>query len=176
MQTPGRFRSMHGFTLIELLIVIAIIGILMALLFPAVNGTINAARKAQARNDATQIATACVAYETEYGVGPWGSNSYREVSGDLLAKLMGSNARGIVFLEVQDTKGKRKNGFSNGAFLDPWGGAYQISYDTNYSSDIQNAGTNGATKVRKNFAVWTDPSKSQWNQNQKPEQRYVESW
>ncbi len=60
-------RSSRGFTLIELLIVIAIIGILMALLFPAVGSAIDAARRAQAKNDVTQIATAITAYETEYG-------------------------------------------------------------------------------------------------------------
>lgn len=165
-----------AFTLIEILIVIAIIGILMALLFPAVNGALNTAKKAQARNDATQIATACVAFETEYGHGPWGTNSYTEVKGELLAALMGTNSRGIVFLEVQDTRGKRKSGFTNEAFQDPWGGIYQIAYDTNYSSDVRNAGTNGTTKVRKNYAIWTDPDKSQWNTGLKEDQRYVESW
>ncbi len=160
----------------ELLIVIAIIGILMALLFPAVNGAINAAKKTQARNDATQIANACIAYETEYGRGPWGSNSFTEVTGELLQTLMGENPRRIVFLEVQDTLGKRKNGYTNESFQDPWGGVYQIAYDTSYSSDIKNAGTNGATKVRRNYAVWTDPSKQQWNTKLKPDQRYVESW
>lgn len=168
--------ALKAFTLMELLIVIAIIGILMALLFPAVNGALNAARKAQARNDATQIATACIAYETEYGVGPWGTNSFTEVTGDLLAKLMGTNARQIVFLEVQDTKGNRKPGLTNGAFQDPWGAPYQIAYDTKYSSDIQNAGTNGDQTVRKNYAVWTDPSKQRWYLTKDPKQRYVESW
>ncbi len=171
-----RFKPGRAFTLIELLVVIAIIGILMALLFPAVNGALNAAKKTQAKNDATQIVNACVAYETEYGRGPWGSNSFTEIKGDLLAALMGTNARRIVFLEVQDTRGKRKSGFTNEAFQDPWGGVYQIAYDPNYGSDIQNAGTNGSIRVRKNYAVWTDPSKSQWNKNLKADQRYVETW
>lgn len=169
-------RPVYGFTLIELLVVIAIIGILMALLFPAVGGAVNAARKTQAKNEATQIATACVAYETEYGSGPWGSNTFTEVKGELLAALMGTNARGIVFLEVQDTRGKRKSGYTNGSFIDPWGGTYQITYDKTYSSDIRDAGTNGSTRVRKNYAVWSDPSKQVWNTRVKPDQRYVESW
>lgn len=166
-----------GFTLIELLIVIAIIGILMGLLFPAVGSAILAARRAQARNDAVQIATACRAYETEYGAGPWGTNSFTEVRGDLLSSLMGTNARRIIFIEVPYYK-SGKGGYTNGAFLDPWGGPYQIAYDTNYQSDIQNAGTNGKIKVRSMYAVWTDPDKQdpKKTNNIPPERRYVESW
>ncbi|MBE2204822.1 MAG: prepilin-type N-terminal cleavage/methylation domain-containing protein [Chthoniobacterales bacterium] len=165
-----------AFTLMELLVVVAIIGILMALLFPAVNGVLNAAKKAQARNDVTQIATACVAFETEYGFGPWGTNNPTEVEGEFLAALMGSNNRQIVFLEVQDIKDKRRNGFDGEAFVDPWGGRYQFAYDPNYSSSITTAGISRGESVRKNYAVWTDPSKQKWNTNSKPDGRYVQSW
>lgn len=166
-----------GFTLVELLIVIAIIGILMALLFPAVGSAILAARRAQARNDAVQIVNACRAYETEYGVGVWGTNTYTQVDGDLLAALMGTNARRIIFLEVPYYK-SGKGGYSDGAFLDPWGGPYQIAYDSNYTSDIRTAGTNQSTKVRSMVAVWTDPEKQdpKKTNNIPPDRRYVESW
>lgn len=171
---PSKSR---GFTLIELLIVIAIIGILMALLFPAVNGAITAAKKAQARNDVTQIATACIAYETEYGHSPFGTNNFTEVKGELLNTLMGTNDRQIVFLEVQDTKGNHRHGFDGSAFVDPWGAPYQITWDKNYSSHVTTAGTNGAEVVRKNYAVWSDPSKQMWSTNRiPPDRRYVESW
>lgn len=170
-------RSSKAFTLMELLIVIAIIGILMALLFPAVGSAILAARRAQARNDAVQIVTACRAYETEYGAGPWGTKSYTQVDRELLAALMGTNSRGIIFIEVPYYK-SGKGGNSNGVFLDPWGGPYQIAYDTNYRSDIQNAGTNGKSLVRSMYAVWTDPTKQdpKKTNNIPPDRRYVESW
>ena len=60
-------KSPQGFTIAELMVVVAIIVILMSLLFPAVQGALEAAKKAQAKNDVTQIATAIVAYDTEYG-------------------------------------------------------------------------------------------------------------
>jgi prepilin-type N-terminal cleavage/methylation domain-containing protein len=65
-------RSSHkgAFTLIELLVVIAIIVILMGLLFPAFRGVQDQAKRAQAKNDLTQIVTAVNAYYTEYGRVP----------------------------------------------------------------------------------------------------------
>ena len=63
-------KKQNGFTLIELITVIAIIMILMGLLFPAFNAAKEAARRAQAKNDMTQIVTAVNAYYTEYGTYP----------------------------------------------------------------------------------------------------------
>lgn len=169
--------KIKGFTLIEILIVVGIICILAGLMLPAVNGAILAARRAQARNDAVQIVNACRAYEAEYGVGVWGTNTYTQIDGDLLAALMGTNARRIIFLEVPYAKGS-KSGYSNGTFIDPWGGPYQLAYDSNYTSDIRTAGTNQSTKVRSMVAVWTDPSKQdpKKTNNIPPDRRYVESW
>lgn len=59
-----------AFTLVELLVVITIIAILMALLFPAFKGVQDQAKRTQAKNDVTQIVTAVNAYYTEYGTMP----------------------------------------------------------------------------------------------------------
>src|SRR4029077_16778413 len=56
-----------GFTLIDLLVVIIMIAIRAGLLFPAINGAQNQAKKVQAKNDVTQIVSAVNAYYTEYG-------------------------------------------------------------------------------------------------------------
>lgn len=69
-QSPFPQASRSGFTLIELLTVIAIIAILMALLFPAVQAVKDQARKAEARHNCSGIITGVKQYQTDYGKFP----------------------------------------------------------------------------------------------------------
>lgn len=173
--------SSRAFTLIELLIVIAIIGILMALLFPAVNGAIDAARKAQAKNDVTQIATAVIAYETEYGKLPKNANG--PVNTDLVKILMAQNdtenPRKISFIEAGTAK-RGKSGTNDTGFVDPWGGVYQIKVDDDYNNEVTAAGwsTVGTVTLRRKVAVWNNPGASVPNEPNaaKQKRRYVTSW
>lgn len=159
LQRRGRSCA---FTLIELLVVIAIIAILVALLFPAFRGVQEQAKRAQAKNDLTQIVTAVNAYYTEYGKypidtgahgtndvlygDPGGSFDNKEVM-DVLRKLNGTlNPRNIDFLQLPNvkdpdhpragiaTKDVSQNGWSikTGSFVDPWGGEYLVSIDGTY--------------------------------------------
>jgi hypothetical protein len=139
-------------------------------------GSIEPARRAQAKNDVVQIATAVTAYECEYGRMP--ATNSGVVGGEVLAALMGAksdlNPRQITFLEVETAK-KNKSGIRNGVFVDPWGGAYQIAYD--HDGDNRVVGGTNHMVLAKKVAVWNDPRLGRPERDEKKRlKRSVNSW
>ena len=70
-------RQRKGFTLVELLVVITIIGMLMALLLPAVQNAREAARVSQCNNNLAQMGRACLGMEAERGHFPSAGCTWR---------------------------------------------------------------------------------------------------
>jgi hypothetical protein len=164
------FRILLGFLAFVALVVI------VNLFFGGNGGSLDAARRAQAKNDVTQIATAVTSYETEYGRMP--ATNSGVVGGEVLVALTGTNSplnpRQITFLEVQTAK-KNKSGISNGVFVDPWGGAYQIAYD--HDGDNRVVGGTNHMVLAKKVAVWNDPRLGRPERDEKKRlKRYVTSW
>ena len=88
---PWRFRvgrSVNGFTLIEMIVVISVIGLLAALIFPLVAGARNAGMRTRTRAELIQLETSIEEYKTKLGFYPpdnapnWAVNQlYYELSG-----------------------------------------------------------------------------------------------
>lgn len=71
----GRDHTLRGFTLVELLIAVAIIGSLIALLLPAVQGAREAARRLDCQIRQTQLTRAAIVHESAKRALPVGSHN-----------------------------------------------------------------------------------------------------
>jgi len=153
--------------------------IVLGIFFPF-GTSIDRSRKAQAKNDVTQIATAVTAFATEYGHLP-SMPTNGLVGGDILSALVGSNQtlnpRNIQFIEIGIAK-KGKSGLRDGTFVDPWGGPYRIAISANTDIPLI-VGTNHIELRRRSIAVWNAPSlqpDSASLSEAKKNRRYVTSW
>lgn len=104
-----------GFTLVELLVVMAIIGILIALLLPAVQAAREAARRMQCANNLCQIGLALQNYEAAHETLPTGST---EPSGPIVNKPQGYHMGWLVYLlpYVEEQTAYKRIDFSKGVY------------------------------------------------------------
>jgi len=134
---PGRRmrRSRLGFTLVELLVVITIIGMLVALLLPAVQAAREAARRASCLNNMKQIGLALHQYHSTYNCFPFlrggtsGLCDYTSNCGMLSGWVML-----LPFIEQASLYAKFSSPQTvGGTYYPPWGPAPIDPYQTGYA-------------------------------------------
>jgi prepilin-type N-terminal cleavage/methylation domain-containing protein len=166
-------KTKRAFTLIELLTVIAIIGVLIALLFPAIKSALTKAEVSKAQTAITGLATAFQHYYAEYGKWPiadTASNNTYIVDTNLVALLQGAatapppnQPTGLVwpayngaFINITtatlqgNPRGIPLLAFKQvdidglGNFVDPWKRPYYVRFDVSYANAVEDPFTSGA--------------------------------
>lgn len=135
-----RNRRDAGFTLIELLLVIAILGVLAALIVPKFAGRTEQARVAAAQSDIATMGTQLDAYEVDNGSYPRGQTGLNDL---ITQPRDAQNWRGPY---IKDLK------------ADPWGNAYIYAYPGKNNAsgyDLSSMGPDGKANTDDDIANWT---------------------
>ena len=103
--------NFRGFTLIEIMVVIAILGIMAAIVVPKLVGHTDTAKIAAAKQDIANIKQALILYKLDNQRYP-------------------TTEQGLQALVTRPTTGPAANGYKSDAYLekipkDPWGNPYQ---------------------------------------------------
>jgi len=184
----------RAFTLIELLTVIAIIGVLAGLLFPAIKSALQKAEIAKAQQGVSNLQTAFRAYYTEYGKWPVAdttSNSTYLVDANFVALLQGVNNTSSVtgstgwngpftptYLSTSALQGnprgihfldfKAADLNPGSVFVDPWKQPYYACFDVTYANSILDPFTGGSvlkTNLNAGVLIWSSGPDNQYDNN-----------
>ena len=191
------------FTLVELLVVIAVIGILMGLLLPAISHVKTKGKELKAKTDITSIVTAVKQFEADYGILPNPSGATANVSidptvaasastnyKDLLQNLTCIQYKKTDKMATSDTTFKNTRfvryidtpaTYATNGFVDPWGYTYGMMLGYDYQMTMTLPAPlriNGVDPlvINSSVAVWSrgmTPGDFDANENAK---KYIVSW
>ena len=191
-------HNQHAFTLIELLAVVVIIGVLMAIVFPAIIRAITDSEKVSVRQEVSAIERSIAEFMTKYGSYPidykvfatttadivLGGNDTTLANTHVINNLTGTNVAANVigingnpgmnnperkrFMEFEETRYDRRTNYK-----DIWGQAYYIVLDYNNDNNLDFTLPNGGGSIQikgRKAAVW-----SEGDPNDNPRNRIM-SW
>ncbi len=138
----NRTAARHAFTLVEMLLVVAIIGILAALIVPKIAGKGEDARRKAAQSDITSIGTALDMFEVDVGHYPNGKNGLQDL---IVQPRDAQNWKGPY---IKDAAGLPK---------DPWGNPYVYEFPGKHTVngyDLTSMGGDGRLGTDDDIANW----------------------
>ncbi len=176
----------RGFTLIEMLVVIAILGILMAMMVPAAGLIVRRATLSRTRGDARMVVSTMGKYHAEYNRWP---RSYVDEQKDMtdanwvqtmapdpnLNATVPDNFKRILFFEAGGgavapaIKPDGKPHPHPGSFADPWGNPFQFKLDVAGAGEMANPNEDVGGVIRGKALAWSagpDGDYDTWDDNE----------